>query len=100
MTATASSVEALKLFSANPTGFGLIITDQAMPELPGTRLAEKITKIRANIPIILCTGHSDTVNKESAKKHGIPEFLMKPLAKQELTEAVRRVLDVETGKQR
>jgi len=47
----------------------------------------------ATIPIILCTGDSDTVSPETAKDVGIREFLMKPLAKKELAEAVRRVLD-------
>lgn len=48
------------------------------------------------IPIILSPGHSDTVSPGSAKDVGLREFLMKPLAKQELAEAVRRVLDANT----
>ncbi|MHB8111353.1 MAG: response regulator [Syntrophorhabdaceae bacterium] len=45
------------------------------------------------MPIILCTGHSDTVSPEKAKKAGIREFLMKPIAREELAQAVRRALD-------
>ena len=56
-------------------------------------LAAELLKVRATIPIILCTGHSDTVSPEKAKEIGIREFLMKPLANRELAQAVRRVLD-------
>jgi FixJ family two-component response regulator len=52
-----------------------------------------ILKIRPDIPIILCTGHSDTVSPEQAREAGIKEFLMKPLAKEELATVARRVLD-------
>ena len=50
--------------------------------------------MRPDIPIILCTGHSETVSPETAKEVGIRQFLMKPLTKQELAEAVRRVINV------
>lgn len=52
-----------------------------------------ILKIRPDIPIILCTGHSETVLPEQAREPGIKEFIMKPLGKEELATVVRRVLD-------
>jgi CheY-like chemotaxis protein len=91
--ALADSTEALKAFSADPPHFDLVITDQAMPSMAGLQLAKELLKIRPDIPIILCTGHSETVSPEKVKEVGIKQFLMKPLAKQELAEAVRRVLD-------
>ena len=93
VTAMTSSSGALKLFRENPRRFDLVITDQAMPELGGMRLTEQLLKLRPDIPIILATGHSDTVNPDTARAAGIRDFLMKPLAKRELAEAVRRVLD-------
>jgi len=93
VTAVTSSSEALKLFSENPSRFDLVITDQTMPELTGRRLASELLKIRPDLPIILCTGHSDSVNPETAKAAGIKNFLMKPLVKRELAVAVRRALD-------
>jgi CheY-like chemotaxis protein len=93
VTALTDSAEALKLFSSDPSQFDLIITDQTMPGIPGLQLSKELLKIRPDIPIILCTGHSDTVSPEMAKEAGIREFLMKPLAKQELAQVIRRVLD-------
>ncbi len=45
------------------------------------------------MPIILCTGYSETVSAERAKEVGIREFVMKPVVKKELAETIRRVLD-------
>jgi FixJ family two-component response regulator len=63
-----------------------------MPGITGVQIAREFFRIRPDIPIILCTGHSETVSPEIAKEAGIREYLMKPLAKQELAEAIRRVL--------
>ena len=85
--------EALKIFASDPSRFDLVITDQSMPAMSGMQLARELLTIRPDIPIILCTGHSATVSPETAKKAGIKEFLMKPVARQELAQAVRRALD-------
>jgi PAS domain S-box-containing protein len=91
--ATTSSMEALAIFRKEPDAFDLVITDYTMPNLTGTDLAIELLKVRATIPIILCTGQSDTISPGKAKEIGIRGFLMKPLAKQELAQAVRSMLD-------
>ena len=93
VTISTDSTEALKTFSANPSVFDLVITDHAMPHMAGSELSSELLKIRPDIPIILCTGHSENMSREKAKDIGIKEFLTKPLNKQELAEVVRRVLD-------
>jgi YesN/AraC family two-component response regulator len=42
---------------------------------------------------ILFTGYSETVSPETAREAGISEFVMKPIAKREVAETIRRVLD-------
>jgi PAS domain S-box-containing protein len=91
--ATTESEEALELFMKDPYRFDLVITDQSMPGLTGMQLAGKFLDVRKDIPIILCTGHSETVSSEKAAQAGIKEFLMKPVGKQELARAIRKVLD-------
>ncbi len=93
VTATTSSIEALKTFQKDPNAFDLIITDQTIPSLTGTEFAQKALGIRADIPIILCTGYSTAISEEKALKLGIRAFIMKPLSVEELTSTVRRVLD-------
>jgi FixJ family two-component response regulator len=53
----------------------------------------RLFEIRPGIPAILCTGYSEVVSKEDAEKLGIRAFVMKPLSRLELAEAVRRVLN-------
>jgi CheY-like chemotaxis protein len=96
VTAVTKSTEALKLFSEDPGRFDLVITDQTMSGLTGLRLAKELLKVRPDIPIILSTGHSENVDQETVKAAGIREFLMKPLNKQELAKAVRKVLDTKS----
>ena len=96
VTALTDSTEALNLFSSDPSRFDLVITDQTMPKLTGLHLARRLLKIRNNIPIILCTGHSDSTSPEKAKEAGIKEFLIKPLGKQQLAAVVRRVIDTKS----
>ena len=91
--ATTSSLEALDIFRKEPDKFALVITDQTMPNLTGMDLAAELSKVKAHIPIILCTGNSDSVSSEQAREAGIKAFLLKPVAKREMAEAIRRVLD-------
>ena len=92
VTALTDSTEALRAFAADPSRFDLVITDQAMPGIAGVQLAKELLTIRPDIPIILCTGHSEAVSPEIAKDAGIRQFLMKPLAKLELAAAIRSAL--------
>ena len=88
-----SSIEALELFRAEPDRFDLVITDMTMPKMTGDKLAQALMKIRPDIPIILCTGHSKLVSEEKAKDMGIRAFVMKPILKRTLAEAVRKALE-------
>ena len=93
VTAITDGTEALQVFSKDPTQFDLVLTDQAMPGITGFYLAQELLKLRADIPIILCTGYSDSVSEEKAMAMGIRGLLMKPLSKHEMAVAVRRALD-------
>ncbi|MCP3876046.1 MAG: response regulator, partial [Desulfobacteraceae bacterium] len=86
-------VKALELFKAKPDAFDLIITDMTMPQMTGVNLAEKIKKIRPDIPVIICTGHSAVINEGKAKMLEIDGFVMKPVSKLKIAKAIRDVLD-------
>jgi nitrogen-specific signal transduction histidine kinase/CheY-like chemotaxis protein len=87
------SLQALEAFREDPSRYDLVITDQTMPRLTGSELAKEMLKIRPDIPIILCTGHSSIINAEKAKATGIKSFLMKPVSKKVMAEEVRKVLN-------
>ena len=93
VTSRMSSREALALFKADPSRFDLVITDQTMPEMTGVELAKEILALRADMPIIMCTGFSYVVDADKAKAAGIKAFAMKPLTKREIARTIRKVLD-------
>ncbi len=93
VTAMMDSREALKIFSADPFRFDLVITDQTMPFLTGETLGKEMMRLRADIPVILCTGYSDNISAEKAKQLAFRGFIMKPFTLREGAEFVRHVLD-------
>jgi PAS domain S-box-containing protein len=93
-----SGFEALELFNEDPEIFDLVITDHAMPGMTGIELSRKLLKIRADIPIILCTGLTKTTICQEAKDAGISELVMKPIIMKDLDALIRDVLKKNTEK--
>lgn len=89
-TATSGSA-ALETFREQDGNFDLVITDQTMPGLTGDALARTLLDMNPSLPIILCTGYSETIDETSAKALGIRTLLMKPVAGETL---VRESLDL------
>jgi CheY-like chemotaxis protein len=93
VTVRTSSIEALEVFRKTPNKFDLVITDQTMPNKTGTQLSRELLRIRPDIPVILSTGFSETVNKENFKALGIRAFVMKPIVKNDIAKIIRKVLE-------
>ncbi|MCW5202396.1 response regulator [Desulfobulbus sp. US4] len=93
VTVKKSSLEALEIFKEQPDNFDLVITDQTMPDMTGFELAKNMLQSRPNLPIILCTGYSALVDEKVAKAQGIKEFLLKPVRRKIIAQAIRQVLD-------
>jgi len=89
-----SSVKALETFKSDPDQFDLIITDQSMPDLSGSELAEKVLRIKPDMSIILCSGFSSKVSEENAGEKGISKYVSKPYTKKSFASAIREVLDM------
>ncbi len=88
-----SSIEALELFKSDPDQFDLIITDMTMPIMLGTELSKKIMEIRPDIPVLMCTGFSEQIDKDAAYELGIRGFVSKPILMTELATQIRKILD-------
>ena len=91
------SLKALDLVRTHPGDFDIIVTDQTMPHVVGTKLAEEAMRIRRDLPVILCTGYSDCMNESKAFALGIRELVMKPFTIREMATAIRRALDRPAG---
>jgi len=88
-----NSLEALEIFEKNPDSFDLVISDITMPNMTGEEFAKKIFSIKPDTPIILCTGYSDIISEDHAKKVGIKKYIMKPFSGQKMAEAIGEVLN-------
>ncbi|MBF0235690.1 MAG: response regulator, partial [Desulfamplus sp.] len=71
----------------------MVITDMAMPNMSGDKLAIELLKIRPDIPVLLCTGFSTIISEEKALAMGIRGFVMKPITISDLDKKIRDVLD-------
>jgi signal transduction histidine kinase len=83
--------EALGLFRAD--AFDLIITDQSMPGMNGTRLAESIKLLAPDTPIILLTGFGDEMQAAQNRPPGIDLVLGKPVSHADLRQAIFQVMN-------
>ena len=88
VTTLTSPRAALQLFQDDPQRFDLVVTDQTMPDLTGDELARALLAIRADLPIILCSGYSG-VDEETAHDLGVRHLLNKPVTNAVLCAAVR-----------
>jgi CheY-like chemotaxis protein len=93
ITVRTSSPDALCAFKANPSEYDLVISDKGMPNMTGEQLARELMAIRPEIPVIICTGFSDENDEQRARDIGIKGLLKKPVARGDLAEMVRKVLD-------
>ncbi len=91
--AKTSSPDALELFKMAPHDFDLVITDMTMPGMTGAELARQFIAIRADIPIILCTGYNEQISEENSKAMGMKGFVMKPIVLKDLAEMIRKVFN-------
>jgi PAS domain S-box-containing protein len=86
-------VRALEVFQNSPSRFDLVITDMTMPHMTGVEFSRRILDLKPSLPVILCTGHHDRINREIALAEGFSEFLEKPVLTEKMVRAIRRLLD-------
>ena len=64
VTTKTNSSEAFEEFKRNPGKYSLLVTDQTMPRMLGTELAEKMRKINPDLKVIIITGYIDKLSEE------------------------------------
>jgi CheY-like chemotaxis protein len=92
VTACDSSVQALETFKASPLDFDVLITDLTMPGMSGAELAERILKLRPDLPIVVATGYGHVMGEERARALGLRRILNKPFSMSVLDEAIQEAL--------
>ena len=67
-----------------------------MPKLSDDKPASEIIKIKPDMPILLCTGFSETMTEDRAAAPGIKGFFFKPVLIKDLAEKIRTLPDAKT----
>jgi PAS domain S-box-containing protein len=86
------SQTALAAFEAAPRSFDVVITDDVMPGLTGTGLAQRLHRRRPDLPIVLVSGYSGPALTRQALIAGVSELLAKPLQSRQIATTLARVL--------
>ena len=84
--------EAVRLMRAQPERFDLVITDMNMPDMDGFELSRALKKIRPDIPILLCTGFGDLVDRQDMADAGISEVIPKPFSIKDISIFIEKAL--------
>ena len=92
VTTANSGFECLDLFRTNPLRYSLIILDLTMPFLNGEETFERLKQIRADVPVVLCTGFIQSERLDRMMSAGLTGFLRKPVPVEEVESTVRGIL--------
>ena len=88
----ASSTEAFETFQQDMARIALVLTDMTMPVMNGAELTRRIKQLCPATPVVLCTGFSEIMDEQKAKRMGIDGFLLKPVIKRQLALTIFEVL--------
>jgi CheY-like chemotaxis protein len=74
-----------------------LVTDREAATAPepadtGTQLARELRELRPELPVVITTGYSETIDSESARDLGAAAYLAKPFGARELVKVLREVL--------
>jgi PAS domain S-box-containing protein len=92
VTAYVSPLEALSDFLAHPLDFDVLLTDFTMPGMSGADLAERVLKVRPDLPIVMATGYGHVMTEERVRELGVRPLLYKPFSMAVLADAIQDAL--------
>jgi PAS domain S-box-containing protein len=80
--------EAVSALEAAPDQIDLLITDQTMPGMNGLELAQLARHFKPGLPVVLCTGFSESIDAGEVSRLGIRHTVRKPVSLPELSQAL------------
>jgi len=85
--------EVLACLQSSRSEFAAVLLDLMMPNREGLDTLREIRRIAPDLPVIIVSGASSTLNIVTAMKNGAADFLCKPVAHEDLRKAILRALD-------
>src|SRR5579872_4070315 len=84
--------EALARLQMPGSEVAAVLLDLMMPRRDGLETLSEIRALNSRLPVIVVSEAASTVNAVAAMKYGATDFLGKPVAHQELRDAICRAL--------
>jgi len=84
-----NGMDALDMFMANT--YDVVVTDFSMPKMNGFDLLDAIRTTSRDVPVIIVTGHADSVREQEAISRGADSFFPKPLDVSKFLAALMRI---------
>jgi DNA-binding NtrC family response regulator len=81
--------EAIDLFQKGSAEIGVVVLDLTMPDIDGREVFQSIRRVRADVPVILATGHAPDRFTANFSDDSRVSFLQKPYDPEQLLEAIR-----------
>jgi nitrogen regulation protein NR(I) len=75
----------------------VVILDVRLPDMSGLDAFTEIAQLNARLPVIMVTAYSTMETAIEATKRGAFEYLLKPVAFEQLSGAVQRALEISRG---
>ena len=92
-----SAEKAIAMLTRESFHVDLIITDYSMTGKSGVQLAKDLLDSGKDIPVILCSGFSDSVILDQEARRVIRKFMSKPLDMKKMAITLREVLSTSNG---
>ena len=86
--------ELLSCLQSSTTPPDAVLLDLMMPTRDGIQTLKEIRRMHESLPVIVVSGASATNNVVAAMKHGATDFLCKPVAHEDLENAIARALEL------
>jgi PAS domain S-box-containing protein len=92
VTACDSPLEALSCLTLTREEYDVVVTDFAMPRMSGMEFAEKVRKLKPQLPVVLITGDAGKVDEENARDAGVAGFIDKPVSAKQFDDMLAKVV--------
>lgn len=86
-----NGIQVLEYLNDHPNEIDVILTDVKMPEMDGLHLAQYLFEQEHQIDVIIISGYNEFEYARKAISFGVSNYLVKPVQKEELREALEKI---------
>jgi two-component system response regulator AtoC len=88
-------MEVVEFLQTNPRKASLVLLDVIMPHQDGLDTLQEIRRMVPGLPVIMVSGVPSTLNVVAAMRSGASDFLSKPVAHNDLRDAIEKALQTQ-----